>query len=61
MAEVIEAATVDESAITGESAPVVRESGGDLAAPSREAPESCQDEIKVRGHRRSRTWFFWTA
>ena len=25
-------ATVDESAITGESAPVIRESGGDLSA-----------------------------
>lgn len=29
--EVIGAASVDESAITGESAPVIRESGGDRA------------------------------
>ena len=33
--EVIEGgASVDESAITGESAPVIRESGGDFASPS---------------------------
>lgn len=38
--DVIEgAATVDESAITGESAPVIREAGGD-AAPSRAARAS---------------------
>src|SRR6202453_3955602 len=46
--EVIDgAATVDESAITGESAPVVRESGGDRSAVTG-GTRVLSDEIKVR-------------
>ena len=46
--EVIEgAATVDESAITGESAPVIRESGGDRSAVTG-GTRVLSDEIKVR-------------
>src|SRR6201995_1225932 len=46
--EVIEgAATVDESAITGESAPVVRESGGDRSAVTGGTPV-LSDKITVR-------------
>ena len=46
--EVIEgAATVDESAITGESAPVVRESGGDRSAVTG-GTRVLSDEIKIR-------------
>ena len=35
-------ASVDESAITGESAPVIRESGGDRSARSPAAPRCCR-------------------
>jgi K+-transporting ATPase ATPase B chain len=46
--EVIEGvATVDESAITGESAPVIRESGGDRSAVTG-GTRVLSDEIKVR-------------
>src|SRR6202048_1147495 len=46
--EVIEGvASVDESAITGESAPVIRESGGDRSAVTG-ATRVLSDEIKVR-------------
>jgi len=46
--EVIEgAATVDESAITGESAPVIRESGGDRSAVTG-GTRVLSDEIKIR-------------
>ena len=46
--EIIEGiATVDESAITGESAPVVRESGGDRSAVTG-GTRVLSDEIKVR-------------
>src|SRR5690349_4171622 len=46
--DVIEgAATVDESAITGESAPVIRESGGDRSAVTG-GTRVLSDEIKVR-------------
>src|SRR6202521_3736580 len=46
--EVIEGvASVDESAITGESAPVIRESGGDRSAGTG-GPRVLSDEIKVR-------------
>jgi potassium-transporting ATPase ATP-binding subunit len=46
--EVIEGvASVDESAITGESAPVIRESGGDRSAVTG-GPRVLSDEIKVR-------------
>ncbi|HEV3244813.1 MAG TPA: potassium-transporting ATPase subunit KdpB [Candidatus Paceibacterota bacterium] len=46
--EVIEgAATVDESAITGESAPVIRESGGDRSAVTG-GTKVLSDQIKVR-------------
>ena len=46
--EIIEgAATVDESAITGESAPVVREAGGDRSAVTG-GTRVLSDEIKVR-------------
>jgi potassium-transporting ATPase ATP-binding subunit len=46
--EIIEgAATVDESAITGESAPVVREAGGDRSAVTG-GTKVLSDEIKVR-------------
>jgi potassium-transporting ATPase ATP-binding subunit len=46
--EVIEgAATVDESAITGESAPVIRESGGDRSAVTG-GTRVLSDQIKVR-------------
>jgi len=41
------AATVDESAITGESAPVVRESGGDRSAVTG-GTRVLSDEIKIR-------------
>ncbi len=46
--DVIEgAATVDESAITGESAPVIRESGGDRSAVTG-GTRVLSDEIKIR-------------
>ena len=46
--EVIEgAASVDESAITGESAPVIRESGGDRSAVTG-GTRVLSDEIKIR-------------
>jgi K+-transporting ATPase ATPase B chain len=46
--EIIEgAATVDESAITGESAPVIREAGGDRSAVTG-GTKVLSDEIKVR-------------
>ncbi len=46
--EIIEgAATVDESAITGESAPVVREAGGDRSAVTG-GTRVLSDEVKVR-------------
>lgn len=46
--EIIEgAATVDESAITGESAPVIRESGGDRSAVTG-GTKVLSDQIKVR-------------
>jgi len=46
--EVVEgAATVDESAITGESAPVIRESGGDRSAVTG-GTRVLSDQIKVR-------------
>ena len=46
--EVIEGvASVDESAITGESAPVIRESGGDRSAVT-DGTRVLSDEIKVR-------------
>ena len=41
------AATIDESAITGESAPVVREAGGDRSAVTG-GTRVLSDEIKVR-------------
>ena len=41
------AATVDESAITGESAPVIRESGGDRSAVTG-GTRVLSDEIKIR-------------
>ena len=41
------AATVDESAITGESAPVIRESGGDRSAVTG-GTKVLSDEIKIR-------------
>jgi K+-transporting ATPase ATPase B chain len=40
-------ASVDESAITGESAPVIRESGGDRSAVTG-GTRVLSDEIKVR-------------
>src|ERR1700738_1752243 len=40
-------ASVDESAITGESAPVIRESGGDRSAVTG-GPRVLSDEIKIR-------------
>ncbi|HEY5137897.1 MAG TPA: potassium-transporting ATPase subunit B, partial [Methylococcales bacterium] len=46
--EIIEgAATVDESAITGESAPVIRESGGDRSAVTG-GTKVLSDQIKIR-------------
>src|SRR5450755_1240296 len=46
--EIVEgAATVDESAITGESAPVVREAGGDRSAVTG-GTRVLSDEIKIR-------------
>jgi K+-transporting ATPase ATPase B chain len=46
--EIVEgAATVDESAITGESAPVIRESGGDCSAVTG-GTRVLSDEIKIR-------------
>ena len=46
--EVVEGvASVDESAITGESAPVIRESGGDRSAVTG-GTRVLSDEIKVR-------------
>ncbi len=49
--EVIEGvATVDESAITGESAPVIREAGGDRSAVTG-GTRVLSDRIKVRDHR----------
>src|SRR5581483_4011424 len=46
--EVVEGvASVDESAITGESAPVIRESGGDRSAVTG-GPRVLSDQIKIR-------------
>ena len=46
-------ASVDESAITGESAPVIRESGGDRSAVTG-GTRVLSDRIVVRDHRASR-------
>ena len=52
--EIIEGvASVDESAITGESAPVIRESGGDRSAVTG-GTRVLSDWIRVRGHGQSR-------
>ena len=52
--EIIEGvASVDESAITGESAPVIRESGGDRSAVTG-GTTVLSDRIVVRDHRRGR-------
>ena len=52
--EIIEGvASVDESAITGESAPVIRESGGDRSAVTG-GTRVLSDWIRVAGHRQSR-------
>ena len=53
-------ASVDESAITGESAPVIRESGGDRSAVTA-GTKVLSDWIKVRDHRRARASRSWTA
>ena len=45
-------ASVDESAITGESAPVIRESGGDRSAVTG-GTKVLSDQIKVRDHLRT--------
>ena len=51
--EVIEGvASVNEAAITGESAPVIRESGGDRSAVTG-GTQVISDWIKVRDHRRA--------
>ena len=52
-------ATVDESVITGESAPVIRESGGDRSAVTG-GTRVLSDQIKS-GSRRTRARRFWTA
>jgi potassium-transporting ATPase ATP-binding subunit len=44
---ILGAATVDESAITGESAPVIREAGGDRSAVTG-GTRVLSDEIKIR-------------
>src|SRR6202142_1598999 len=44
---ILGAATVDESAITGESAPVIREAGGDRSAVPG-GPRVLSDEIRIR-------------
>ena len=46
-------ASVDESAITGESAPVIRESGGDRSAVTG-GTKVLSDQIKVQDHLRPR-------
>ena len=46
-------ASVDESAITGESAPVIRESGGDRSSVTG-GTRVLSDRIVVRDHRRTR-------
>ena len=52
--EIIEGiASVDESAITGESAPVIRESGGDRSAVTG-GTRVLSDQIVDPHHRRSR-------
>ena len=50
-------ATVDESAITGESAPVIRESGGDRSAVTgaRASPRT-RSSLKSRRSPGSRSW-----
>ena len=59
--EVIEGvASVDESAITGESAPVVRESGGDRSAVTG-GTRVISDWLIVRVSRRCPARAFWTA
>jgi len=45
---ILGAATVDESAITGESAPVIREAGGDRSAVTGGNAACSRDEIKIR-------------
>ena len=47
-------ASVDESAITGESAPVIRESGGDRSAVTG-GTRVLSDRIVVRDHPGART------
>ena len=50
--EVIEGvASVDESAITGESAPVIREAGGEIDRLSREEPKSFQTGSRCESRR----------
>ena len=52
--EVIEGiASVDESVITGESAPVIRESGGDRSAVTG-GTKVLSDHIKIKDHLESR-------
>jgi len=56
--EIVEgAATVDESAITGESAPVIREAGGDRSAVTADPGKSFLDRMigLVEGAKRQRT------
>ena len=55
--EIVEGvASVDESAITGESAPVIREAGGDRSGVTG-GTRVLSDRIVVRGHRRRRASF----
>jgi potassium-transporting ATPase ATP-binding subunit len=54
------AATVDESAITGESAPVIRESGGDRSAVTG-GTRVLERPHQGPHHRRSRRTRFWTG
>jgi len=55
--EIVEGvASVNESAITGESAPVIREAGGDRSAVTGGTTVS-SDWIKVKDHRRARLDF----
>jgi len=56
---ILGAATVDESAITGESAPVIREAGGDRSAVTG-GTRVLSDEIKIR-ITANLAKAFWTA